>query len=39
MRATVHYGVGCVGALDEKVSGDETKLGRGVAQLAEKLDV
>jgi NAD(P)H dehydrogenase (quinone) len=37
MSATGHYGVGCVGAPDEKALENGRKLGRRVAELANKL--
>jgi NAD(P)H dehydrogenase (quinone) len=37
MSATGHYGVGCVGAPDEKARENGMKLGRRVAELALKL--
>ncbi len=37
MSATGHYGVACVGAPDEKTSGNGEKLGKRVAELCLKL--
>jgi len=37
MSATGHYGVACVGAPDDKIGENGTKLGRRVAELAKKL--
>ena len=37
MSASGHYGVGCVGAPDEKVASDAFKLGMRVAELCKKL--
>ncbi len=37
MEATGHYGVACVGAPDEKASGNAQKLGKRVAELCKKL--
>jgi NAD(P)H dehydrogenase (quinone) len=37
MSATGHYGVACVGAPDEKIGENGSKLGRRVAELAKRL--